>query len=174
MFRAIRRDLRTIIIAVVAATVTAGAPAVAHGVKHALFAHNADKLDKLNSSAFARSSLPSGKTLRGSYAVWGNHSYVSDHIQVRTPLRADISAAKVHLLASGSAFTTVCPGYGRAAAGHLCVYERGRNNARLPAIVTLDGAAGAGKDGFFVRFYIDSGDFDEGGYSYGEWAVKAA
>ena len=32
-------------VAVVAASVTAAAPAVAHGVQHALFAHNADKVD---------------------------------------------------------------------------------------------------------------------------------
>jgi hypothetical protein len=41
----IRRDMRTIVVAVVAAAVTAGAPAVAHGVKHALFAHRADNVD---------------------------------------------------------------------------------------------------------------------------------
>ena len=32
-------------VAVVAATVTAGAPALAQGVQHGLFAHNADKVD---------------------------------------------------------------------------------------------------------------------------------
>jgi hypothetical protein len=41
----LKKDLRTIVVAVVAATVTAGAPALAHGVQHALFAHNADKVD---------------------------------------------------------------------------------------------------------------------------------
>jgi hypothetical protein len=41
----LKRDLRTIVVAVVAASVTAAAPAVAHGVQHALFAHNADKVD---------------------------------------------------------------------------------------------------------------------------------
>lgn len=43
--RWLKRDLRTVVVAVVAATVTAGAPALAHGVQHALFAHNADKVD---------------------------------------------------------------------------------------------------------------------------------
>ena len=41
----LKRDLRTIVVAVIAAAVTAGAPALAHGVQHALFAHNADKVD---------------------------------------------------------------------------------------------------------------------------------
>jgi hypothetical protein len=41
----LKRDLRTIVVAVVAASVTAAVPALAHGVEHALFAHNADKVD---------------------------------------------------------------------------------------------------------------------------------
>ena len=41
----LKRDLRTVVVAVVAAAVTAGAPALAHGVQHALFAHDADKVD---------------------------------------------------------------------------------------------------------------------------------
>lgn len=212
MFRGIRKDARTIVVAVVAASLTAGAPAIAHGVKHALFAHNADKvdgkhavasgatvksrkgklvatsgttgrlpnniiakapdtdkLDELDSSAFARSSLPSGKTLTGSYAVWGP-GYDSDHIQFRTPLKAALGPDKVHFLATTTDFTTVCPGYGRAAAGHLCVYEMS-NYDRVPmGIRTLNGATGAGKDGFFALFF----GFSEESYSYGQWAVTAA
>ena len=41
----LKRDLSTVVVAVVAAAVTAGAPALAHGVQHALFAHDADKVD---------------------------------------------------------------------------------------------------------------------------------
>jgi hypothetical protein len=41
----LKRDLRTVVVAVIAAAVTAGGPALAHGVQHALFAHNADKVD---------------------------------------------------------------------------------------------------------------------------------
>ena len=41
----VRRHIGTIAVALVAATVTAAAPAVGHGVQHALFAHNADKVD---------------------------------------------------------------------------------------------------------------------------------
>jgi hypothetical protein len=41
----LRKHLPTVLIAVVASAVTAGAPAIAHGVQHALFAHNADKVD---------------------------------------------------------------------------------------------------------------------------------
>jgi len=42
--RLIRQHLTTIVVAMITAMVTAGAPAIAHGV-HAAFAHNADKVD---------------------------------------------------------------------------------------------------------------------------------
>jgi len=42
--RFIRKHLTTVVVAMITAMVTAGAPAMAHGV-HALFAHNADKVD---------------------------------------------------------------------------------------------------------------------------------
>jgi hypothetical protein len=45
MLQLIRRNAQTIVVAMVTAAVTAGGPALAHGVQHALFAHNADKVD---------------------------------------------------------------------------------------------------------------------------------
>lgn len=41
----VRKHLPTVLIAMVVAAITAGAPAIADGVRHALFAHNADKVD---------------------------------------------------------------------------------------------------------------------------------
>ena len=43
--RRLRMHLPTIVVAVVTAAVVAAAPAIGHGVQHALFAHNADKVD---------------------------------------------------------------------------------------------------------------------------------
>jgi hypothetical protein len=45
MLKSLRRHLGTIAVAMVTAAVTAAAPAIAHGVEHALFAHDADKVD---------------------------------------------------------------------------------------------------------------------------------
>jgi hypothetical protein len=45
MLDTIRRHLTTILVAMVTATVTAAGPAMAHGVEHALFAHDSDKVD---------------------------------------------------------------------------------------------------------------------------------
>ena len=45
MFARTRKHALTIAVAAVTAAVTAGAPAIADGVAHAMFAHNADKVD---------------------------------------------------------------------------------------------------------------------------------
>lgn len=57
MLRRIREN--SVVLAVAAAALTVGlvAPAVGHGVQHALFAHNADKLDNKDSKAFLGSNL---------------------------------------------------------------------------------------------------------------------
>jgi hypothetical protein len=44
MIKLLKRELKTVVIVVATAALTAGAPAIAHGV-HAAFAHNADKVD---------------------------------------------------------------------------------------------------------------------------------
>jgi hypothetical protein len=43
--RFLKDNAKIVLVAMVTAMVTAGAPAIAHGVQHALFAHNADKVD---------------------------------------------------------------------------------------------------------------------------------
>jgi hypothetical protein len=45
VLRRLRNHTETILVAMITAAVTAAAPALAHGVQHALFAHNADKVD---------------------------------------------------------------------------------------------------------------------------------
>jgi hypothetical protein len=54
MFRVLRENLKVILVAMVTAMLTASAPAIAHGVRHAVFAHNADKVDGVDSSALQR------------------------------------------------------------------------------------------------------------------------
>ena len=56
MFAKIRSHGPVLSVAAAALTVGLIAPATGHGVQHALFAHNAGKLDGLDSLAFARSS----------------------------------------------------------------------------------------------------------------------
>lgn len=54
MFRWVRENMKIVLVAMVTAMVTAGAPAIADGVRHALFAHNADKIDGIDSRALQK------------------------------------------------------------------------------------------------------------------------
>jgi hypothetical protein len=54
MVRFLRENLKVVLVAMVTAMLTASAPAIAHGVRHAMFAHNADKVDGVDSSAFQK------------------------------------------------------------------------------------------------------------------------
>jgi hypothetical protein len=54
MLRLVRENLKVILVATIAATIAAGAPAIAHGVRHALFAHNAGKVDGVEGRALQK------------------------------------------------------------------------------------------------------------------------
>lgn len=54
MLKAVRENLKVILVATIAATIAAGAPAIAHGVRHALFAHNAGKVDGIEGRALQK------------------------------------------------------------------------------------------------------------------------
>lgn len=66
----LRKHLPTVAIALVVSAVTAGAPAIAHGVQHALFAHNADKVDGKH-AAPATSTASKRRNKVASYATSG-------------------------------------------------------------------------------------------------------
>jgi hypothetical protein len=54
MLKLVRENLKLILVATIAATIAAGAPAIAHGVRHALFAHNAGKVDGIEGRALQK------------------------------------------------------------------------------------------------------------------------
>jgi hypothetical protein len=66
----IRQNLSTVVIATVVSGIVAAGPVIAHGVQHALFAHNAGKLDGIDSPGFVRSS---GNVLVTSFGPWITH-----------------------------------------------------------------------------------------------------
>lgn len=55
MLSKLRSNLPVLSVAAAALTIGLMAPAIGHGVQHALFAHNADKLDNKDSKSFLRS-----------------------------------------------------------------------------------------------------------------------
>ncbi|MGH3038515.1 MAG: hypothetical protein ACRDLZ_03790 [Gaiellaceae bacterium] len=119
--------------------------------------------------------LPAGKTLRGVYSAWGNGSgYIGDAVTYRSPLPADLDSAHVVFIPSGGATTPTCPGGGQAAAGYLCVYERGSGGATLGQIyrsANPGGGEGSSMSGFGI--YFDTANAG-GNWSYGQWVVRAA
>lgn len=50
----VRENLKVVLVATIAAMVAAGGPAIAHGVQHALFAHNAGKVDGIEGKALQK------------------------------------------------------------------------------------------------------------------------
>lgn len=54
MLKVVRENLKVILVATIAASIAAGAPAIAHGVRHALFAHNAGKVDGIEGRALQK------------------------------------------------------------------------------------------------------------------------
>lgn len=133
-------------------------------------ATNADQLGGVNASAYQ--TLASGKTLTGSWGVGGGTSdWMGDSVQFRLPLAAPPTGSDY--IPNAAAYTSSCPGPGRAAPGHLCVYrDEGSGTSTFSAIYNDEGGtsnAGAGETGFLIYF--------SGGstlaYVSGDWAVTA-
>lgn len=135
-------------------------------------AADADRLDGLDSSRFARAVLPSGDVLHGEYAAWGSTAgYLGDTVSFRTPIPADLDATDVAWRSSSARPTARCPGPGQAAAGTLCVYEVGGGSRSAAAIkAPEDGGAGASTLGFTVMFSAVGGGT---AFSYGTWTYQA-
>lgn len=79
MLTRVRSETKTIAVAAATAVLTtlviAGAPAVAHGVQHALFAHNAGKLDGKGPAAFlARNEATSVSVLSDGSRHYASHA----------------------------------------------------------------------------------------------------
>jgi hypothetical protein len=102
MFAKIRSHAPVLSVAAAALTVGLVAPAAGHGVSHALFAHNSDKLDGLDSTAFARASVV--KTTHGGVG-WQPYGTTS-------PTGLDRAVSGVNFTSPGSMVMPLAgPGY---------------------------------------------------------------
>ncbi len=120
--------------------------------------------------------LPSGKTIRGQYAMYdravGASEYAYDAISFGFTLA---SPPQVHFIKTGTAPPATCPGTvtsPQANAGHLCVYESATiaNAGADRNAWTLPAGAAAGTIGASV--YTSSagaGNY----YDFGTWAVTS-
>jgi hypothetical protein len=119
--------------------------------------------------------LPSGVTLRGSYAANVNATAGGQVVRVGVPFEFTLaSKPTVHFLASGAKPTVECPGSvatPEAQAGHLCVYEdTGANTSSVEIYDPTTGLPGSSQMGWYVRVSATAaGD----ALSYGTWAVTS-
>lgn len=67
--RRLRKHLPTILVAMITAAVTAAAPAIGHGVRHALFAHNSEAVDGKSAVGAKASSEKRAKKLVATNAL---------------------------------------------------------------------------------------------------------
>jgi hypothetical protein len=120
--------------------------------------------------------LESGKTLRGYWGFMvGSHAagiYVGDWVSFGFRLA---SPPAVHFIASGAVPPAACPGTQanpEAQPGHLCVYERFRNNVSTPSVCNMDSCPAADRFGFSVQANSLAAGIIA--LSRGTWAVTAA
>jgi hypothetical protein len=138
-------------------------------------------------AAFPTGNLPSGRTMKGTYAVHGTGQvFASDHISFPVQLAAaptNVGMKRLDPSEPGNPSTTRCPGSASnplAAPGELCIYEGTRFNAGLPELCKPDnnpgtcnntGSGQATRWGMFLRFKGTTGNTDFG--SNGTWAMTA-
>jgi hypothetical protein len=131
---------------------------------------NADKVDSNDSTALLPGGdLPSGRTVRGMYSIWGSASAsgqlsAGDSISFGYRLASDPNVQFVRL---DGASTTECPGTEsspEAANGYLCIYETHLSNMSTDSpqvwLGTRTGAA-------LYSYSSTSGEY----WAYGKWAV---
>jgi hypothetical protein len=141
---------------------------------------NASTLGKVPSASHADtastttgiSPLPSGQSESGFYASGGGESaggYIAQGITFQQPLAARIPEGNVEWLLEGETSSS-CPGHGRAAPNHLCLYDNEEFEVNLCCIYDFDfDDPAADKNGFIVYWEPTGSD----SYVSGEWTVTA-
>jgi hypothetical protein len=123
-------------------------------------------------SASGLTTLPSGKSESGFYASGGGDSeegYIAQGITFQQPLAASIPEGNVEWLREGETSSN-CPGVGKAARNHLCLYDNEESGVNLCCIYDFAfNDPAADKNGFIV-YWEPTEDFS---YVSGEWTVTA-
>jgi hypothetical protein len=126
--------------------------------------------------------LPSGKTIRGSWAIGGpftNTTTAGGLAQAPISFVFTLASAPTpHYLPSGSASTADCPGSvsdPQASPGHLCIYEGGRFNMGQPSICNpTANVCGTGVSRFGAFLQVSSNSSSLNYFANGTWAATAS
>jgi hypothetical protein len=137
---------------------------------------NADKLDGLDSANLVPGGvLPSGRTIKGTYALQYVAEAVNEGGRVAFSFGASLPAAPAaSFIPQGGAATADCPGTAanpKAAPGHLCVYETFGFNVQNKLVVRPSTNT-SGADPFGAGVWMTAKAIGVAA-SQGTWAVTA-
>jgi hypothetical protein len=141
---------------------------------NATHAASSDTAASANTSTTASglAPLPSGKSESGAFAPSGGAavgSFAEEGITFPQPLASRIPDANVEIIKEQMPLTSNCPGFGRAAPNHLCLYEALTRSVSSQGVNSLDTEPGIGKNGFIVLVQPT----DTNSRVFGEWTVTA-
>lgn len=124
---------------------------------------------------FTTSTLPSGKTLRGSWSGGATPADIGDYafatISFPIPLADDVQG---HVIDAGETPPTGCSGASESPAaepGHLCIFVSGRNGAGEPFF--YGAADGSDNLRFGAALYWLATNTSDNNEAWGTWAVTA-
>jgi hypothetical protein len=159
-----------LVVAVAVISPALGGPSLKKLIRKEVAKQLRNKQGPAGASFNANTSLGSGETLAGVWAVAGGmSSNAPDAIQFAPQLPTALGPGAVHRLAPGGT-SSLCPGQGQAAAGQLCVYERASANASFNTIADpANGDNGANRRGAVIEYTTSAAN----GYADGTWAVTA-
>lgn len=151
---------------------SAGKADSATSATSATHASNADQMGGVSAAGYARSTLPSGQTESGDYAVAGSVSgdHMVEGVQFAIPLAAPLDSSHVEFRPFGTTSAN-CPGVGQATAGYLCVYESDFDHRSVVSDSVSNHLINAGADAYGFIIWLVAADLD--GWSTGSWTVKA-
>lgn len=186
-----RRPSPSMVVALIALVVALGGTAVAAGLvngdslisQHSLSGNRLRNhtltgkqinLRKLGTvpSASGLSTLPPGHSESGFYATasgGGASGYIAEGITFPQPLAAAIPTGNVEWHTAGTTSSS-CPGPGRAARNHVCLYDNEQLGVSLCCIYDFaEDDPAADRNGFIAYWYPSAAD----AYVSGEWTVTA-
>lgn len=115
--------------------------------------------------------LASGATMVGYYAAGGGDSdWLASSATFPKRLPSSFNQSHVKYLESGDAYTTKCPGPGKAARGWMCFYEGQHSGTTLCCIYNQNYDDPAVSPYGFRIYWTGAGTYT---YADGQWVVRA-
>lgn len=135
-------------------------------------ADHASRADRAGNAdtASGLTTLPSGKSESGGFSLGGvPGELISEAITFVQPLASPIPEGNVELIEQNMPFTGNCPGPGRAAPNHLCIYDHEDVSVFDPRVTDFFNESGSGTTGFRIIWRVEA----TLPRVFGQWTVTA-